>query len=922
MSDTPPPSEDPLLGNNASDLLRCALASDAARPTNDPWQPPSPEHLTELLPQYDVTRLIGRGGMGAVYAGTQLSLGREVAIKLLPAALGCDPVFKARFEREAKTLAKLKHPSIVTVYDIGETTDGHLFFCMELVRGTDLQHLIQQRSLTVGQTLRLVVEVCDALHYAHRRGVIHRDIKPANILVSQDGRVKLADFGLSRPLTHLGGLTASNMVMGTPDYMAPEQWVGNADHRSDIYALGVMLYEMLTGTRPRGVFDPPSVKSGVDQRVDEVVGRALQSAPEERYQDAGELRDAVRRISTTHMARAAALPAQTAPSPTVKAAPPRQGTRPPAPGRTTPAAAVMPPRLEQPQPRRSDMWWWAATVVILGGLAWGGSWFLRQSTAKSAPAFSSPKAEVAAASKSNEPVQNPAGDVLKWLQEAASLADHVTEEKGVRDRLRHALAGPLTRAAGSEAALRLTAKIQDEAVRKRALSDVCVEMARQGRMDQALEIVDDTLNPAHQDWCRSGLATALLQSGDTEAARVMAGRVRNTAAAAMILTDAAAGCLNAGGRVEFEQKIQAALALARNLEVQDEMKTVFGRLAMVLTKTNNLPLALETASYYTGHRYGSPVISIIGALAEKGDMDAANKLQHESAFTKYPGSLADALVAEALARKGQRQEAISRARGMAYSDHVAKGQSHVQVITGNLDEAVAEALKLRTTDHLDGVRTDMLAQALAKTTPLSLRKKGLETTLLNLRAEPDGLIRAYGLVALANSCLPTPPPDDPTTIRGDLKTLAAISCLAVPTPPKTQPVHRFNNHHYQLVTRRCSWDDAAAAARQMGGHLLTITTPEEHQWVAQTFRSEIARDYGSVFIGARAEDNRWSWITNEPFTYTAWLPNEPGRRGAGAYMDLKVHDNQVGWSVAWNARPNTSRGFIVEWEPGTTPPSS
>jgi serine/threonine protein kinase len=277
-----------------------SLGEEDAAPSPRRWLPPSAERLARLLPQFQVERLLGAGGMGAVYLGTQVSLHRKVAIKLLPAELAGNTEFVNRFKREARTLARLQHPGIVAVHDFGQTTEGHLFFIMEYVDGTDLARLIHSPGLEASQALEITIQVCEALHYAHDQGVIHRDIKPANVLITQDGRAKLADFGLARPITNLPGeITATRIIMGTPDYMAPEQWQGGEDHRADIYALGVMLYEMLTGALPRGAFDLPSHKSQVDSRLDEVVIKAMRQTPEQRYQAVSEMRDAVRRIRTT-----------------------------------------------------------------------------------------------------------------------------------------------------------------------------------------------------------------------------------------------------------------------------------------------------------------------------------------------------------------------------------------------------------------------------------------------------------------------------------------------------------------------------------------------------------------------------------------------------------------------------------------------
>ncbi len=262
--------------------------------------PPTPEELAALLPQYCIESMLGHGGMGAVYKGMQPDLDRPVAIKVLAAELFADEQFVSRFKREARTLAKLHHPGIVGIYDFGQTSEGHLYFVMEYIDGTDLRRVIQSTGLNPEQALAATSQICDALQYAHQRGVVHRDIKPANILLTSEGDVKLADFGLSRPVQEedSGGLTVSNMVMGTPDYMSPEQRTGYSDHRTDIYALGVTLYEMLTGRPPHGAFVSPSRKVQVDFRIDEVVLKALQEEPERRYQQVSELKSAVDHIRT------------------------------------------------------------------------------------------------------------------------------------------------------------------------------------------------------------------------------------------------------------------------------------------------------------------------------------------------------------------------------------------------------------------------------------------------------------------------------------------------------------------------------------------------------------------------------------------------------------------------------------------------
>ena len=297
----PDPGANPGAIPSAGELLARALRTPGPSVGDGRWTPPEPEELARLLPQYQIESLLGHGGRGAVSKGRQAALDRPVAIKLLPAEMAADAQFIARFQREARTLAKLQHPGIVAVHDFGQTSEGHLYFVMEFVDGTDLHRILHAPGgLNPAQALALISQICDALHYAHGKGVIHRDIKPGNILVTTDSRAKLADFGLARPIVEESTvLTGTNVIMGTAAYMAPEQQEGRSDQRADIYALGVMLYEMLCGQRPSGAFDPPSHRVQVDVRLDDVVIKAMQQQPERRYQQVSEMKTDVDRIRTT-----------------------------------------------------------------------------------------------------------------------------------------------------------------------------------------------------------------------------------------------------------------------------------------------------------------------------------------------------------------------------------------------------------------------------------------------------------------------------------------------------------------------------------------------------------------------------------------------------------------------------------------------
>jgi predicted Ser/Thr protein kinase len=262
---------------------------------------PSAAELAGHFPHLEVLELVGRGGMGAVYKARQPALDRLVALKVLPTESGRDSAFAERFMREARSLARLNHPGIVAVYDFGHG-GGLYYFLMEYVDGVNLRQLLRRGELTPARALQIVPQLCEALQYAHEEGVIHRDVKPENILLDRRGRVKIADFGLAKLVRQAPAdlqLTRSSQVMGTLYYMAPEQLESplSVDHRADIYSLGVVFYEMLTGGLPLGRFALPSQKAPVDARLDDVVLRALEKEPDRRYQHAREVKTEVELIT-------------------------------------------------------------------------------------------------------------------------------------------------------------------------------------------------------------------------------------------------------------------------------------------------------------------------------------------------------------------------------------------------------------------------------------------------------------------------------------------------------------------------------------------------------------------------------------------------------------------------------------------------
>ncbi len=250
--------------------------------------------------------------MGFVFKARQPHLDRLVALKLLPEHWSSDAQFSERFNREGRVLARLNHPNIVSVYDFGRA-DGLYYLLLEFVDGVNLRQAMHAGRFSPAEALAIVPRICEALQYAHEQGILHRDIKPENILLDAKGRVKIADFGIAKliaPGQTEPTLTGTGAALGTPHYMAPEQLErpSEVDHRPDIYSVGVVFYEMLTGELPIGRFAPPSAKTPVDGRVDEVVLRTLEKEREKRFQSAGEVKTRVEDLQTSARASASAPP--------------------------------------------------------------------------------------------------------------------------------------------------------------------------------------------------------------------------------------------------------------------------------------------------------------------------------------------------------------------------------------------------------------------------------------------------------------------------------------------------------------------------------------------------------------------------------------------------------------------------------------
>ncbi len=249
--------------------------------------------------KYKIERMVGKGGMGAVFLAQDLTLDREVAIKVLPPDISQDPKVIQRFQQEAKTAAKLDHTNIIPIYRV-ESEGGLNYFVMKYIVGTSLEDVLEKKEpLSSEYIQRVLWEAACALGHAHQRGIVHRDVKPANIMFDHDGRVMLTDFGISKALQAASGFTGTGMIIGTPHYMAPEQAKGQqVDGRADQYSMGVVGYRMITGQLPFGgdsvhtilykhIFEPAprtsSIRQDMPPHLSESISRALAKEPEQRY---------------------------------------------------------------------------------------------------------------------------------------------------------------------------------------------------------------------------------------------------------------------------------------------------------------------------------------------------------------------------------------------------------------------------------------------------------------------------------------------------------------------------------------------------------------------------------------------------------------------------------------------------------------
>lgn len=380
--------------------------------------------LPESIGRFKIQELLGRGGMGEVYKAFDPTLQRTVAVKTVRPDID-QPEYLERMMREAQACARLSHPNIVTIYEAGQH-DGVVYIAMEYLQGKDLADLLDKRSLSSEEKIRILSKVLEALQHAHAQNVVHRDIKPSNVLICADSTVKLMDFGLARVLV-ADTLTASGNVLGTPHYASPEQLKGEkVDHRTDIYSTGVMAYEMLSGRRPfepdnesissviLKVIQTPAAPMDTEMSrmlpaIESIVQRAMAKAPGDRYQSADEMRQALASFLDQSKAHISAIESHGAATVVFGSGSTVTKMRPPVIPPVTSNAAI--PELASRSSR--NMWWagGAAAAVLIGALliASPSQLFEAPATAGSAAAVTtSAPAPVPASTTSSAPANNPA----------------------------------------------------------------------------------------------------------------------------------------------------------------------------------------------------------------------------------------------------------------------------------------------------------------------------------------------------------------------------------------------------------------------------------------------------------------------------------------------------------------------------------
>jgi Leucine-rich repeat (LRR) protein len=855
------------------------------------WQPPTPEELQEQISQYKVIHFLGRGGMGAVYQGWQISLERYVAIKILPPDVDQgDAHFTARFKQEAKTMARFQHPGIVSVYDAGETPSGLLYIVMEFIEGTDVAQMIKaQGKLQAEHALAITAHVCDALQYAHSHGVIHRDIKPANVLINLEGEVKVADFGLAKA-SDFGNtaLTKEDVTMGTPDYLAPEGAIMGIqlDGRADLYALGVMLYHMLTGQLPRGVFDMPSVLSRgeIDSRFDAVITRAMEQDREKRYQTAAELRVGLDVIINTPKLLADGASSAAIPKQALGIARRQPVAQKPVARRPGEHALARQPaqQLVTYVPQKKSM----APGIVIGVLLVIVAFLAWQRFAGPSIPVPGPVAGVSAASH-DEVVSSPSSTSASTSAPTSTRPAGPMAQPGVvytyEGHRYKFLKGPFEKdedrdlAAGLKGHLLTVNSAEEhqwlEQTFASAISASTLAQCRTGGK-----------RTSGRDWSWSTGEPWSFTKWDTNFPD------SNTSTQILVLKAQ-------GGSLKWQNmyygNLRAAIIEWDDLTTPIPSEVPTGSLAAATSNPAPASASAQSdAPLFGGHRYKLVPGFVtweeakVQAAAMGGHLATITSREEDEWVRKTFGA---ALPVERLFLVGGFKSA---------------GNSPWQWVTG----------EPWSYENWGGKNPGETSEA-----------RGL--TYIHYASSP--VWSAWWSTTFRITVPNGPDTGHPRTmgflVEWDSDTVPVT--IASASAPPAGGTLAFGGHRYLLVPdKTLTWTQAKAAAEAMGGHLATITSKSESDWVAANVISKLDLGLG-LWIGGTKGDasSTWRWITSEPFSFTAWAPGEPGGYGEPALTFKRDEAGNLGWGDMADSgigKADRRGGYLVEWDqhllPGPT----
>ncbi|MCB1242482.1 MAG: protein kinase [Verrucomicrobiales bacterium] len=877
-----------------------AFDGNSGTPFFRSWEPPTVEELREALPQYEIRSILARGGMGAVYRGTQRALKREVAIKVLPPGIDDGEVrYASRFKHEAQAMARLSHPNIVAVFEAGETTGGLLYFVMEFIEGIDVARLLaEEGKIEPARALGIVTSVCEALAFAHEEGLIHRDIKPSNIMIDRRGRVKVADFGLAKAINPEATLlTGSNLALGTPDFIAPESLLPGfaVDHRADLFSIGVMLYQMLTGRIPRGRFEPPSrILPGLDKRLDGIVDRTMQSDPAARYSSAIELKRAIEPVLTRSLAKRKTreLPEEAAHSKSI-------------------AVAVS-----------------LAIIGLLSGV------YVILHYAGDHEGY--PPAPV---------VEGSSGSPQRKWEKAWPNAETIPAVASVSDGW--ALLDPGTAVVN---------------VPKTSLRNGGIRMT--GRFDGTLEGMKAFQSTQLQlRWNKEQSYKVALQKDGITFQTKLGNRTLKTVP--VILPKPGSTFV-----LEF-------IAIDQTLYARLD-----GQLASVQLSENDDPnLRGELLIYGLNHQWFRDIEFLnLDGLSEAQALEAAGLASSEPVPENYPAPVAWIDATPEVRSRGLRDgklkavgdwlEAPAKtdfilANGETFSDMAmrvvfsgsvtlklrrSRGQhgyfenyaaniaeySNPQGMAGiSYETPDLDTLQLRVQPLEDGRKAFPIAGATDESHEMVFSALGAKLSLWMdgrlLISTTDSRLTEGLLQLVFNAKSGKSPSARIKRIEyGKLEGLGEAEARKLAGMSSSIPdtASTFGGHRYLFVKGQLPWPEAKTRAEQMGGHLATLTSKEEADFVHALCAEALPKKPFQAWLGGtreRGKEAPWKWITDEAFTYQGvWDQDhaETEKLGQPAYLTVERRDGTADDIREWNNLAQTTDpaflahigGYVVEWE--------